>query len=85
MPPRKLWQRRLADGSEVEACLWHDRSLGEATCEIEVRAPTHSDDLAANIANAICRALDERGAVPIEGMIKVQGFGTRLAPRSTFD
>jgi hypothetical protein len=68
MPPKKLWQRRLADGSEVAACLWHDADLNETTCEIEVKATMHSDDLAVSFANAICTALDERGATPIVEM-----------------
>jgi hypothetical protein len=65
MGPRKLWQRRLAD-AEISACLWHDRSLKEATCELSVRAAYAEDDFAISLATAVCKALDERGAVPIE-------------------
>jgi hypothetical protein len=66
MGPRKLWQRRLADGSEVAATLFHDADLNETTAEIAVRAAAHSDDLAVTFADAICKALDQRGAVPLE-------------------
>jgi hypothetical protein len=55
MSPRKLWQRSF-NGAEIEACLWHDHSLGEATCEIAVKA-AHSDDLAVSFANTIRKAL----------------------------
>jgi hypothetical protein len=66
MSPKKLWQRRLADGSEVAATLFHDVDLNECTAEIAVRAPAHSDDIALSFATAICKALDQRGAVVIE-------------------
>jgi hypothetical protein len=56
----------LRDGSEIAATLFHDRSLGEATAEISVRAAHSEDDLAISLANAIRKALGERGAVPIE-------------------
>jgi hypothetical protein len=62
---QKLWQRRLTDGSQVEACLWHDSALSEATIELCIRAVV-ADTLATNMADAIKVALDERGAVPIE-------------------
>jgi hypothetical protein len=62
MAVRKLWQRKLTDGSEVAACLWHDSALSEATIELSVRAAHAEDTLAANIADAIRVALDERGA-----------------------
>jgi hypothetical protein len=63
--PQRLWARKLAD-AEISACLWHDRSLKEATCEISVRAEHSEDTFAANIADAIKVALDERGAVAVE-------------------
>jgi hypothetical protein len=65
MPPKRLWQRRLADGSEVAATLFFDHALNEATAEIAVVRATHSDDLAISFATAIRNALDERGAVPL--------------------
>jgi hypothetical protein len=65
MSPRKLWQRRLADGSEVAATLFHDRTLNEATAEFAISG-THSEDVAVSFANAIRKAIDERGATPIE-------------------
>jgi hypothetical protein len=65
MSPTKLWQRKLVDGAEVEACLWHDADLAEATVELSVRAAHSEDTLAVSLANAIKSALDERGAIPI--------------------
>ena len=43
MAVRKLWQRRLTDGAEISAALFHDTSLAEATAEITVRS-THAED-----------------------------------------
>jgi hypothetical protein len=60
---QKLWQRKLPDGAEIEACLWHDSALSECTIELSVRAAV-ADALAANMADAIKAALDERGAQP---------------------
>jgi hypothetical protein len=65
MPPRKLWQRKLTDGAEIRACLWHDSALSEATIELSIRAVV-ADTLAANMADAIRNALDERGAIAFE-------------------
>jgi hypothetical protein len=65
MPPKKLWQRKLTDGAEIRACLWHDSTMSEATIELSIRAVV-ADTLAANMADAIRNALDERGAVPFE-------------------
>ena len=65
MAPLRLWQRRLADGGQVEACLWPDLSLGETTCEIAVKAE-HSDDLALRLADQLRCSLDAGGAVPLE-------------------
>jgi hypothetical protein len=50
MPPRKLWQRKLTDGAEIRACLWHDSALSEATIELSIRAVV-ADTLAANMAD----------------------------------
>jgi hypothetical protein len=66
MAVQKLWARKLTDGAEVAATLFHDRGLGVATAEIEVRSAHGEDDIALSFASAILRALDERGAVPLE-------------------
>jgi hypothetical protein len=58
----------MRGGAEVAATLFHDRSLKEATCEIAVRG-AHEDEIAVSFANAICKALDQRGAVPIKETI----------------
>jgi hypothetical protein len=65
MPPKKLWQRRLADGALVEACLWRDVDLAESTIELSISGVPSEDTLATSIADAVRAALDERGAVPI--------------------
>jgi hypothetical protein len=65
MPPRKLWSRRLADGTNVTATLFYDRDLSESTAEIFVKSE-YSDDLAINLATAIREALDQQGAVVVE-------------------
>jgi len=63
---QKLFARKLQDGSEVAATLFYDRALGEATAEISVRSAHAADDLATKLAIAIRKALDQRGAVPLE-------------------
>lgn len=65
MAGRKLWQRRLTDGAEISAALFHDASLAEATAEITVRSTHAEDALATQLADAIKNALDKRGAVEI--------------------
>jgi hypothetical protein len=65
MPVQKLWARKLRDGAEIAATLFHDRALSEATCEISVRAAHAEDTLAVSLADAIKSALDKRGATPI--------------------
>jgi hypothetical protein len=65
MSVRKLWSRRLRDGAEVEAVLFFDKSLSEATVEITVRT-SNGDALAVNIANAVRKALDNSGAVSMD-------------------
>jgi hypothetical protein len=60
MPARKLWSRSLCDGEKVEATLWHDRELHEATVELSVFAAHGEDTLAVRIADAIKNAIDGR-------------------------
>jgi hypothetical protein len=62
-PPRQLWTRTLRDGAEVEACLWHDRALNEATVEISVRCARAEDTFATKIADAVRNAIDRGEAV----------------------
>jgi hypothetical protein len=64
---QRLWARKMKDGAEISAALFHDRSLGVATAEIEVRSAHGEGDLATRLADAVRCALDERGAVPISG------------------
>jgi hypothetical protein len=66
MSVQKLWALKLRNGAEVEAALFHDRSLGEATCEIAVRAAHAEDDIAISFATAVRNALDRAGVVAIE-------------------
>jgi hypothetical protein len=53
MAVRKLWQRRLTDGAEISAALFHDREEREATAEITVRSAHAEDALATQLADAI--------------------------------
>jgi hypothetical protein len=64
MAMQKLWQRRLVDGGQVEACLWPDLSLGETTCKISVRS-LRSDDVARRLADQLRCSLDSGGATPL--------------------
>jgi hypothetical protein len=66
MSVKKLWARKLKDGAEVRAALFHDHRLGEATAEISVKAAHAEDDLAIKLAGAVRDALDARGAEAIE-------------------
>jgi hypothetical protein len=66
MAMQRLWARKMKDGAEIAATLFHDRSLGEATAEISVRACHAEGDLAVRLADAVKTALDQRGAIPLE-------------------
>jgi hypothetical protein len=66
MSVKKLWARKLKDGAEISAALFHDHRLGEATAEITVKAAQAEDDLAIKLADGVRNALDQHGAVPIE-------------------
>jgi hypothetical protein len=73
MSPRLLWQQRLASGADIVATLFHDRSLGEATAEISVRAAYAEDQLAIKLADAVRSALDAGVAEAFElGAIKMK-------------
>jgi hypothetical protein len=65
MAMQKLWARKMKDGAEIAATLFHDRSLKECTCEIAVSGTCAEDTLATSIADAVRAALDARGATPI--------------------
>jgi hypothetical protein len=62
---KKLWARKLSDGAEISAVLFHDSEEHEATAEITVRRAPFEDALATQLAHAIRNALDQ-GAVEIK-------------------
>jgi hypothetical protein len=66
MAVQKLWARKMRDGAEIAATLFHDRSLGEATAEISVRSAHAEDDLAIRLVEGVKNALDQTGAEPLE-------------------
>jgi hypothetical protein len=66
MAVTKLWARKLTDGAEIFAVLFHDSEEREATAEITVRSTHAEDALATQLAHAIKAALDQRGAVEIK-------------------
>jgi hypothetical protein len=65
MAMQRLWARKMKDGSEIAATLFHDRALGEATAEISVRSAHAEGDLAIRLADGVRCVLDQQGAMPI--------------------
>ena len=59
---RRLWRRVRLDGAEIEATLWFNNSLGNATLEIDVLCAHAADVVCQGIASGVLAALDAEGA-----------------------
>jgi hypothetical protein len=64
----------MKDGAEIEAALFYDSSLGEATLEVTVREANAEDILATSLGDALRNALDACGAVPL-GELPIEARG----------
>jgi hypothetical protein len=65
---RKLWRRKLRNGTEIECVLWWDVAV-EAVLEITVRASRAEDTIAEGIAAGILAALESEGVRPFDAIV----------------
>jgi hypothetical protein len=58
---KRLWKRKMLDGTEIDATLWHHSGLGEAVVEIVVHSAS-GDALAESLANGVLERVIAEGA-----------------------